>query len=153
MPLILLKDLSSDLIPYTSVEKGILIGFISYTSIAMLLSCLLIFAIVKQQAIQIDTQYLLHICVADLLFSLFVLTFHFINLNAGGWATGGYGCLWSAMGILVTIGLSMFTISLLTAHRYLIVIHRMYLSQNQVYMSIAGIWAFLAVAASLYIAR
>jgi hypothetical protein len=151
MSIVIIKDITGALIPFDQLETGILAAFIAFTTVTTLLDMVLIYAIVKQRAIPIDSQFILHICVCDILFSLVLLAFHCFNLYSGGWATGKLGCEINATAILLTIGSSVLTLLFMTIHRYLIFIWRYHLSQNQIYQTIAGIWIFFGMVASLYL--
>ena len=140
----LLKDITFELIPWSNdiVFATSLIAI--ELLLGLIVDSIIIYALLKQRDIPIDSQFILSLTVADFLFCFCFTAMGAIGLWAGGWKTGQPGCLFSVIAIIYTLGMSILSIAGLTIHRYLIVIHHFHLTQNQVYSLLVILWSGLA---------
>jgi hypothetical protein len=141
----LLKDITSDVIPW--VSEVIIAAWINRAEffIGIIIDILIIYSLLKQRDISIDSQFILSLTIADFLFCACFLGPGLYNALKGGWATGQAGCLFSTIAVIYTLGMSILSITGMTLHRYLIVIHQYHLTQKHVYIILSVLWSGLAI--------
>ena len=71
----LLRDIAANVIPFTNIEYSVAITLIFLLVMAVFIDFVLVFALVKQVSIPIDSQIILSLVCADLCFSLTMLGF------------------------------------------------------------------------------
>jgi hypothetical protein len=142
--MILLKDISFDIIPWSNEIMITTMVLISVLVLGIIIDILIIYSLFKQRDLPIDSQFILSLTIADFLFCACFFVFGVFHTFRGGWAAGQEGCLASVIMVIYTLGMSILSITGMTLHRYLIVIHQFYLTQKQVYMILAVLWCGLA---------
>lgn len=141
----LLKDITFELIPWSNEITGFTILIVAELFLGLLVDAIIIYALLKQRDIPIDSQFIISLTVADFLFSFFFTGMGMYGLRAGGFGIGQPGCLFSVIGVIYTLGMSILSITAMTIHRYLIVIHQFHMTQNHVYSILVTLWSGLAV--------
>jgi hypothetical protein len=142
--MILLKDITFDIIPFTNEITNITMVLVSELLLGIIIDILIIYSFLKQRDLPIDSQFILSLTIADFLFCAVFLVSHIFNAVRSGWATGQVGCLFTAIALIYTLGMSILSITGMTLHRYLIVIHQFHLTQKQVYIILSVLWCGLA---------
>ena len=71
----LFRDIAANVIPFTNIEYSVAITLIFLLVMAVFIDFVLVFALVKQVSIPIDSQIILSLVCADLCFSLTMLGF------------------------------------------------------------------------------
>lgn len=71
----LLRDITASVIPFSTIEYNVAITLIFLLVMAALIDFVLVFALVKQVSIPIDSQIILSLVFADLCFALAMLGF------------------------------------------------------------------------------
>ena len=101
----------------------------------------IIAAIVKsRQSLNSSIRVILSLCIADLLLCLMQVVFTTTNLLSEGWNFGVAGCVINAQVILSCEFVSINSLILLTLDRYLIVIHRHFMTEKKTTQILALIW-------------
>jgi hypothetical protein len=142
--MILLKDITYDIIPWSHEIMITTMVLVSELLLGIIIDILIIYSLLKQRDIPIDSQFILSLTIADFLFCAVFLVSDIFNTVRGGWATGQVGCIFTAATSIYTVGMSIFSITGMTLHRYLIVIHQYHLTQKQVYIILSVLWCGLA---------
>jgi hypothetical protein len=146
----LLKDITADLIPWPNEILFSVIFICIELLLGIIINLVIIYSLLKQRDIPIDSQFILSLSVADFLFSASILGLDLFNVVRGGWAAGQAGCLFSAIVGIYTLGMSVLSISAMTMHRYLVVVQQFHLTQKHVYMILAALWCGLAIMVAIF---
>ena len=115
--------------------------FLVYGLIAIIFALIIMYAIVKQLQIPHDSQIILSICCGDVIFSTTLCIYLVASLAYDQFPWGQIGCVLNVIFIIIGLGGSILSLLLMTLHRYLIVLHRRHLTQDEVYMAIAIAWS------------
>lgn len=155
---ILIKNFNgSELIPYSHENLEfqlfiVILGSIFYF-FGIIFETLVIAAILRVRTKTVDTLFVLSLCVADLIFNLYMSLSNMIVLIAGGWGTGKLGCKISNTIIILGLGISILSITFITLHRYLAIIWKTNITRNQALIMIASIWFTLPLVSILYLSN
>lgn len=101
---------------------------------------IVIASILRLRDKSVDTLFVLSLCLADMTFNVYQLIFNGITCTDGGWKTGWLGCLIANDIVITCLGLSIFSILLITLNRYLLIIWKKRITRIQALVMIAIIW-------------
>lgn len=114
-------DATLSVIPYPdAISSTGHIVITCFSALAILIASIVIFAIVKQRLsnLNISEIFILNLCVADLVFSLFCFTSGIWTNIHGGWAFGARFCGYYAMILIYLEGVSVLSLLSVTIERY-----------------------------------
>lgn len=145
-----IADLELGKVPYLFVGEWIsAIVLWIITFLGFLGNLAIIVSIVKShQSLNSSIRVILSLCIADLLLCLMQVVYTSRNLLSEGWNFGAAGCVVNAQIILSCEFVSINSLILLTADRYLIVIHHHYMSERKTSQILALIWVSSIVVCS-----
>ena len=174
----LLGDIPSDGTPIPSPFDTLVVSVI-FLLLSAGADFLIIFAVLRDKGnLHLDMQIIMSLVVGDFLFAgmqigyaiygkidihVFVaclvvivyLTFKLYNqialINNSNWVIGKIGCFWDATIVIITFGVVIASLFLLTLNRYLALIQRIHMSQKQVTIAIISIWVGLIGLVSCFI--
>lgn len=143
-----LKDLvDGQVFPSFSQNEMILsLVIVCITVLGIMVSSLILYSLVKQRDIALDSRFVISLTIADIGFSLLILSINSINYSASGWAIGKIGCQIEVAGLVYFIGTSIFSLFGLTAYRWLVVVKQIDITAKQVSIALFFIWGIFACA-------
>ena len=153
---ILLKNFNgSEFIPFSQEngETALYLGFLCgvFIFLGILSETLVIASILRVRQKTVDTLFVLSLCVADLIFNIYMFIYIVILLVARGWSIGVIGCKISTAMIIITLATSIASITFITLNRYMAIIWKTNITRFQALVMIAIIWLIFPLIVTLYL--
>lgn len=145
-------DLTSALVPYSEKELTAAKILLAQTLLAILINIILILAICKERlhTMAIDTMFILSLVVADFLFALNIAVYCCLIISGEGWWMDKVGCAVNGAICIATVGLSILSLVGLTGFRYLSIIFKRQMTQQQAVKVLFGMWIAIPIIISIF---
>lgn len=125
---------------YSEPLLAILLFYVTSGGFGVIIDFILLFALLKQRDIPLDSRFVVSCIAGDLIFSLMLFVDGWIGLHYGGWALGPFGCSANAAILIFSGGVSLLSVLGLAAYRYIVAVRSVDVRDKQANMAIAAIW-------------
>ena len=134
---------------YSEPVLQIVLYYAIIGGLGVIVDSILLFALLKQRDIPLDSRFVISCIAGDLIFSFILFVGGCVGFHYGGWGMGRYGCSANAVIVIFSTGVSILSVLGLAAYRYLVAVRSIDVRDRHVNMAIGAIWSgllfFLAV--------